>query len=1318
VAASAQTFHLPGTQPIGSADPALAQIEDLFTAAAGAPPFSCDDCHHVSGPPGSAGAPAAPFASWQGGMMAHAARDPLFWAQLDLTNADAAVRPAVAGMGDLCLRCHSPVGWLEGRSTDTSGLGFNAKDVHGVQCHACHRLVDPRIADYAPAHPDIANILSGLAPMPGPTEDLRPTTYGNGMYVMDRKHVRRGPYGLAQLSDHTFSVVGEGLDWGLASGELHPVMNSQFHRHGNLCGTCHDVSNTADCEPGATKGETQRCFPIERTWTEWRHSSFYDASQPGGGQANNCQSCHMSGPLNGVNQGAPCAGVPDTGHFGDIHHHDLTGGNLFMLRVIKDMRQRYAACAADPACNCAGSPGCADGPEQRFMLAVNGLYPPVGGNPFATVVEAALDEGIARVKRTLRRAAFLEVTSLTPATLSVRVTNRTGHKLPTGYPEGRRMWLGVRFLDAGGALLAESGRYDDAEAKLYHDQNLDGLGATLMGAPGEGYDVVEYTNASVATTGSGRPTKVWEGRLDYDPGGGMPAIDFHFALNNRILMDNRIPPQGWNLAGYTANRALPVIPAVYTANGWQGNYGATVPPQVNFDDVSYPLPAGAIDRAELTLYYQTASREYVEALQADNPGTLTAGTFNRGTLLYEAWERSGKSERVEMARLVRAVADADLDGLSDGWEAAHGLSASPSGGRNDDPDGDGLSNWQEFQGGSNPSPPLGGDDPTPGGVRDPVDVVLVLDKSGSMSDAAPGTTTPKMAVLVDSVRLFLELWKDYAVPGDRIGLVYFDTNSTAFGAPPLLKPFSANWQAMLTDVEGTAAGGWTAMGAGLHTALEGLAGSTNAKHVILFSNGMQNRSPMIVDGGASLVLRDQTGADNPDVTGPSNVVLGGSDYAIPSDVKVHTIGIGVAGSNSAGDGWHVLLQDLAAQQTGKHNFITRAYDLEGVFLEDLVESLKGNSLQYVDDHQADLAPGAETTFEIPVSGTASRFSAVVSWTSAFKAAPQLQLQRPDGVTEDVGPLTRGGATYRVLTRYLGQPEQAPHDFGRWRLRVSNQGGRGDVARGGMQVRLHAVLDEKELHYGFSLPRRLRVGQRFRVAAVPIVERAPVPGLDDITLTLLSPGAALGPLLAASQRKLPPDAILDPDLGSSPYARKLIAAIADDAVAGRLKPRRSVFSLRDDGKNGDARAGNGVYEINLPAPTVPGHYQLRFRLAGRDRFAQPVLREETHSVVVRIGKIDVGRSRLHRRQRGERSELVFRPVDVHGNLLGPGFRQQVIAFAGKRRLVVEDGLDGTYSAALPPGFKPEETVRLVMDREPVYEGILRAAPTPTRGGGRN
>ena len=44
--------------------------------------------------------------------------------------------------------------------------------------------------------------------------------------------------------------------------------------------------------------------------------------------------------------------------------------------------------------------------------------------------------------------------------VTVTVVNQTGHKLPTGYPEGRRMWINLRAYDASGNLVYESGAYN------------------------------------------------------------------------------------------------------------------------------------------------------------------------------------------------------------------------------------------------------------------------------------------------------------------------------------------------------------------------------------------------------------------------------------------------------------------------------------------------------------------------------------------------------------------------------------------------------------------------------------------------------------------------------------------------------------------------------------------------------------------------------------------------------------------------------------------------------------------------------------------
>jgi hypothetical protein len=1302
LSAAPPDFELPGTQPTTFGNPS-AQILHLFVPPEGHSD-ACSNCHAADPLLGR------PLEAWQGSMMSQSARDPLFYAQLDLALADHLVRPEVDGMADMCLRCHSPVGWLEGRSTDTTGMGFNVKDLFGVQCHACHRLVDPELIG-TPADPDTVNILAPLA-----AAFEVPTTFGNGMFVMDPKQVRRGPYDESQLTAHGFSYVGTDILWtsvGDVAVDAHPVLGSPFHRSSNLCGTCHDVSNPTDCLTGFDKEDTQKCFPIERTWTEWRHSAYATM-----GEAGNCQSCHMSGPLNGVAFGEPCEGAAALGHLNDIHFHDLTGGNAFVPAMIRDMKERYetpvgALCGVDAACTSA---------ENAFKAAIEGLYPPVGGSPFLDVDVSALEAGIERVHRTLRRAAFLEVTSTAPD-LVVQVENRTGHKLPTGYPEGRRMWLQARFLDAGGGLLAESGRYETTSAALFHDQNLDGL------AGPKSYDVVGYTDDSGAALASGRPTKVWEARLDHDPAAG-PPIEFHFALNDQVLMDNRIPPQGWDPVGYGNDRALPVIPALYATNGWQGDYGAGGGTPESHDEVTYELPPST-DRVELALYYQTTSREYAEALLADNPGTLTAGGYDRGSLFHEGWERVGKSEPVQMVRRVAAILDGDGDGLSDGWEAGF-LAAAPAAerGYNDDPDADGRPNWQEFQEGTHPMDPAS---PAGAVARDPVDIVLVLDMSGSMNDPAPGAAsgTPKIDILKSAVTLFLETWRDYAIPEDRIGVVYFRTNAVPYGAAPLLESFVAEWQNIDTDVQSQTASGWTAMGAGLYTAVQGLGAFDPAdpreRHVILFSNGMQNRSPMIsVDPldlfPDHLYIRDQTPAENPDVTGGSNVTIGGSNFLIPISagdlVHVHTVGIGVA-ENSGGTAWHQLLFDLATQQSGKHNFVTRAAELEGVFLEDLVEALRGNTPEYVLERQLTLEAGGEASIEFPVNASAERFSVVVAWDERQRFAPTIALERPDGVAENVGRIVRGADRYRILTRYLTDADRAPGDFGTWRLTLGSRLGAAEgekaaaLERGALPVRVHVLVEDAELEYRFAVSaRRLRVGEPLRVTAQAQIGARFVRNLETVEVRVRRPNASVGELLARSKAK-PQAAAADPDLTSSPFGALLAASFAEESFARRLRPESSLQELRDDGVGGDDVAADGLYAAILPTPTVPGHYQLDFRIAGTLPDGRPFTREETRDLVVQIGLLDADRSQVHRRRSGGSWQAFFTPRDASGRLLGPGYHDQIAAYVGGVRRTIHDRLDGSYRIELPPGYFPSQPVTLVHQGITFFDGPVERRPIAER-----
>ena len=107
-------FFLPGTQP----DTLTDEIPDSD---------SCNACHTEP-----------IYNAWRGSMMSQAGRDPLFWAALTVAN------NYVPNAGEFCLRCHTPKGWLEGRSHPADGSSLHSSDIsNGIACEVCHRMVDP-----------------------------------------------------------------------------------------------------------------------------------------------------------------------------------------------------------------------------------------------------------------------------------------------------------------------------------------------------------------------------------------------------------------------------------------------------------------------------------------------------------------------------------------------------------------------------------------------------------------------------------------------------------------------------------------------------------------------------------------------------------------------------------------------------------------------------------------------------------------------------------------------------------------------------------------------------------------------------------------------------------------------------------------------------------------------------------------------------------------------------------------------------------------------------------------------------------------------
>jgi len=598
----------PGTQP--------REVGNLES------PDKCDNCH------GGYNRAVEPAFNWRGSMMANAGRDPIFWATLAIAEQD------FPGAGDLCVRCHSTAGWLAGRSTPTDGSGLAAGDADGVDCDTCHKMSNPDDSEHLGVmrQPFVAN--DGGNPAEG--------YHGSGMLSIWPGSQKLGPYHDATAK--------------------HQFLQSRFHRDVDFCGSCHDVSNPAvgdlahnsGAQPRAdaviasqTPGSpitTKAAFNnlpfrygvVERTFSEYksgllsrtRVSSYpelpielqagaikaaYDSA--GGDYADgapryfSCQTCHLRA-VTGV--GANKAGTPTRK---DLPLHDMTGGNVWA-------------------------------PDAILYQNARGTLR-LGGGLSAVQIDA-IKAGKERARQQLRLAASLAVDGNT-----LNITNLTGHKLISGYPEGRRMWLNMRWFSAAGTLLREDGKYGD-------------LSVTTPGAPASVRTIITLSdpNTKIYEAQYGM-TRDWAQQLlelGYKPemplafhrrtgavsstlaefvaGTAERIKTFHFVLNNTVMRDNRIPPWGMSYDEARKRNALPTPVAQYGSPGIGGTYR-------HWDEVALNPPDGAT-YASIQLLYQSTSWEYIQFLLLANE-RRNSFLADEGRNLLDAWVNTGMAEPVVMA---------------------------------------------------------------------------------------------------------------------------------------------------------------------------------------------------------------------------------------------------------------------------------------------------------------------------------------------------------------------------------------------------------------------------------------------------------------------------------------------------------------------------------------------------------------------------------------------------------------------------------------------------------------------------------------------
>ncbi len=629
--------RMPGTQPGLNAA--------IVPPAEGSNDNSCVNCHW--GDPDAPEEQGIPGFFWQGSMMAQAARDPIFWTTMTVAAQDSIWVIGRPNATDICLRCHFPEGWLNGRSDDVSGGEMTGSDYDGVHCDVCHKLYDPFFtatangtrgesgAAYWDEDPNSINILTRLTqtesadwslasildyfnddplfnnsnklPMsPAYTENA-----GGQMFVdtsIATPQARRGPFADAAVDT-----------------ENHTLLYSRYHKSKYFCSTCHDVSNPVLANLGADSqqplpSELNSAFSyshVERTFSEFMSSAygqtdgaatnqeFQDQGNASITHAASCQDCHLP-DVNGVTAASgdgvvrpqdsldhPTSGVP---------MHDLQGGNMWIT---------YILASTDDSLGIFDQTNkdlLNQGPATLTLDMTQGISPMIDSNG------EALEASSARAKAQLLRAATIKSLVYDPDTgaLSFRILNNTGHKLLTGYPEGRRLFVNIKAYQ-GGSLIYEVNPYDALAGTLKGGLSFwsyDGDDGNLAIPDPEALGAGEVHDDDL----------IYEATTKSDLTG--EDHTFHFALATDLYKDNRIPPKGFDLAIAETRLALPVAsggikddPATPGTNLY-----STTELAEGADDVSMTIIDGA-DRVAVTLYYQGTSREYIEFLRDEINGT-------------------------------------------------------------------------------------------------------------------------------------------------------------------------------------------------------------------------------------------------------------------------------------------------------------------------------------------------------------------------------------------------------------------------------------------------------------------------------------------------------------------------------------------------------------------------------------------------------------------------------------------------------------------------------------------------------------------------
>lgn len=583
--------------------------------------------------------------------------------------------------------------------------------------------------------------------------------------------------------------------------------------------------------------------------------------------------------------------------------------------------------------------------------------------------------------------------------------------------------------------------------------------------------------------------------------------------------------------------------------------------------------------------------------------------------------------------------------------------------------------------------------------RNPTDVVLVLDKSGSMGDPmSPTSQVPKWEALKSSVNAFIDSWKIESGPNalsgleeDRLAMVLFDSYTHTRSDENSGLPFfvarggdatGGAWNTFSEYLAAFIPSGATAMGQGLGVAYMNKDSQPSTALLrdttfLLVTDGLQNVPPMVE--GLEL---------NTDLT----LAVGGTTKVLKNQcVPIHTISVGAPPDADR------LLNAISSQTEGQYGqaMSPDLSDMNG-FVSTLKDALGGYSVVDTTGGTAVLpsppvAPAggvtpvaADTvvrTLDAELDSSIRSAMVILQWVPFTAGSPpmDIRVRSPNGI---ISPSARAAGAGYVIAR-LDLPQAGP--AGTWSFDVMTAALSSET-----NYQLTVLANDKSL----GLETRVAgvhhlTGQPLTIATYVGLDGVPVDGKAKLEATLTRPATALGTILHDAQVSTQAStAGGDP---RSPYEAKVRAVLSDPVLRERALKKDKKEKLKFK------HAGHGLYELTLESVDVPGTYRFDITLELPMPKGERIHRVDTVQTVVEAALTDPN-ALVNPLGRG-RYEVQMAPRDAFGQYAGPGKKLVGTVSRGHVARVVDPQTRGEYVVELAD-VTGNPTLTLTLDGTPL------------------